>query len=156
MGSQLLQLRPKTSPIILRGCRSISHEFTEGNHRAVVRSGSTHARQPHVRRRSAQLCRKNFPFGNFCLVRDWLWLDIDTTDAQRQALEKTQRQPALIYAHQVVFDSERRWDVGDFVRTSLLHQFNEDFHFRTLNSVYLLLGPGTRKLASSDTIACLI
>ncbi|MNE93580.1 hypothetical protein D3C80_1914470 [compost metagenome] len=69
---------------------------------------------------------------------------------------KAQRQPALIYAHQVVFDSERRWDVGDFVRTSLLHQFSEGFHFRTLNSVYLLLGPGTRKPASADTISCLI
>ncbi|SCW87721.1 hypothetical protein SAMN05216370_4242 [Pseudomonas peli] len=100
--------------------------------------------------------RKNFPNGNFCLVRDWMWLDIETTDAQRHALEKTQRQPALIYAHQVIFDSERRWDVGDFVRTSLLHQFSEGFHFRTLNSVYLLLGPGTRKPASADTISCLI
>jgi len=144
------------SPIILKGCRSINHEFTERNHRAVVRSGSAHVRQPHVRRRGAQLCQKNFLYGNFCLVRDWLWLDIETTDAQRQALEKTQRQPALIYAHQVVFDSERRWDVGDFVRTSLLHQFSEGFHFRTLNSVYLLLGPGTRKPASADTIGCLI
>ena len=100
--------------------------------------------------------RKHFPFGNFCLVRDWLWLDIDTTDAQRQVLEKTQRQPALIYAHHVVFDSERRWDVGDFVRTSVLHQFSEGFQFSTLNSVYPLLGPGTRKPASADTIACLI
>lgn len=76
------------------------------------------------------------------------------TDAQRLALERTQRQPALIYAHTVVFDSERRWDVGDFVRTSLLHQFSDDF--KTLNSVYLLLGPGSRKRASADTIACLI
>lgn len=100
--------------------------------------------------------RRHFPYGNFCLVRDWLWLDLETTDEQRHALEKTQRQPALIYAHQVVFDSERRWDVGDFVRTSLLHQFSDGFHFKTLNSVYLLLGPGSRKPASADTIACLI
>ena len=78
------------------------------------------------------------------------------TDAQRQALDITQRHPALIYAHQVVFDSERRWDVGDFVRTSLLHQFSDGFHFKTLNSAYLLLGPGSRKPASADTIACLI
>lgn len=77
-------------------------------------------------------------------MRDWLWLDIETTDAQRHALEKTQRQPALIYAHTVVFDSERRWDVGDFVRTSLLHQFSDGFHFKTLNSAYLLLGPGSQ------------
>ena len=46
--------------------------------------------------------RKNFPFGYFCLVRDWLWLDIDATDAQRHALKRTQRHLALIYAHQIV------------------------------------------------------
>lgn len=100
--------------------------------------------------------RKNFPYGNFCLVRGWLWLDIETSDQQRRALEKSQRQPALIYAHTVIFDSERRWDVGDFVRTSLLHQFSDGFHFKTLNSTYLLLGTGSRKPASADTIACLI
>lgn len=100
--------------------------------------------------------RKKFPFGNFCLVRNWMWIDMESTDAQRLALERTQRQPALIYAHTVVFDSERRWDVGDFVRTSLLHQFTDEFHFKTLNSVYLLLGPGSRKRASAGTIACLI
>lgn len=83
-------------------------------------------------------------------------LDIETTDAQRHALEKTQRQPALIYAHQVVFENGRRWDVGDFVRTSLLHQLSKGFHFKTLNSVYLLLGPASRKSASADTITCLI
>ncbi|MCY1283398.1 hypothetical protein D9M70_322770 [compost metagenome] len=38
--------------------------------------------------------RKNFPYGNFCLVRDWMWLDIETTDAQRHALEKAQCQSA--------------------------------------------------------------
>ena len=100
--------------------------------------------------------RKKFPFGNFCLVRNWMWIDMKSTDAQRLALERTQRKPALIYAHTVVFDSERRWDVGDFVRTSLLHQFSDGFHFKTLNSVYLLLGPGSRKRASAETIACLI
>lgn len=144
------------SQALLSGCGSINHEFTERNQRATERSRGVHARQPHARRRGTQLCPKELSLWKFCLERDWLWLDIDTTDVQRQALEKTQRQPALIYAHQVVFDSARRWDVGDFVRISLLHQFSEGFHFRTLNSVYLLLGHGTRKPASADTIACLI
>jgi len=96
--------------------------------------------------------RQYFPDGDYCLVRNWRWLDLEVTESQRLLLEKTRRQPALIYAHTVIYDSARRWDVGDFVRTSLLHQ-HEDFHFKTLNTVYLLLGPGTRIQVSADAVA---
>lgn len=98
--------------------------------------------------------RQSFPCGNYCLVRDWRWLDLEVTKSQRLQLAQTGRQPALIYAHTVIYDSERRWDVGDFVRTSLLHQ-HENFHFRTLNSIYLLLGAGTRINASADAVVSL-
>ncbi len=96
--------------------------------------------------------RQHLPHGNYCLVRNWRWLDLEVTESQRLLLAKTRRHPALIYAHTVIYDSERRWDVGDFVRTSLLHQ-HEGFHFKTLNSIYLLLGPGTRIKASADAVA---
>jgi len=89
-------------------------------------------------------------------VRDWIWVTLDVTEEQRLQLVQTQREPALIYAHTVVYDSERRWDVGDFVRTSLLHQFHEGFHFKTLNTLYLLLGPGTRKYAKAETVARIV
>jgi hypothetical protein len=88
----------------------------------------------------------------FCLVRQWLWIDLDVTDEQRIELTKTQRQPALIYAHSVIYDSARRWDVGDFVRTSPLYRFDEGFLFKTLNSIYVLLGPGQRKRATLETV----
>jgi len=96
--------------------------------------------------------RQYFPGGNYCLVRNWRLLDLVVTESQRLLLAKTRRQPALIYAHTVIYDSERRWDVDDFVRTSLLHQ-HEDFHFKTLNTVYLLLGPGTRIQVSANAVA---
>lgn len=96
--------------------------------------------------------RQSFPYGNYCLVRNWRWIELQVTESQRLQLATTQRRPALIYAHTVIYDSERRWDVGDFVRTSLLHNY-EGFHFKTLNSVYLLLGPGTRIQANSDAVA---
>lgn len=88
----------------------------------------------------------------FCLVRDWIWLDLDVTDEQRAVLEKTQRQPVMLYAHRVIYDSARRWDVGDFVRTSPLHRFDEGFLFKTLNTTYVLLGDGVRKRAALETI----
>ncbi len=97
--------------------------------------------------------RKNFAYTEFCLVRDWIWVALDVSDEQRLHLAKTQRQPVLIYAHSVVYDSARRWDVGDFVRTSFLNQFKEGFQFKTLNTVYLLLGPGTRKHSSTEIVS---
>lgn len=88
----------------------------------------------------------------YCLVRDWQWLDLGVTDEQRELLEKTRRQPVIIYAHTVIYDSARRWDVGDFVRTSPLVSFDDGFLFRTLNSVYVLLGDGLRKRAALETV----
>lgn len=88
----------------------------------------------------------------FCLVRDWQWLDLDVTDAQRTELEKTHRQPVILYAHSVIYDSARRWDVGDFVRTSPLFSFDDGFLFKTFNTTYVLLGDGQRKRVALETV----
>lgn len=96
--------------------------------------------------------RERVPLAEFCLVRDWIWLDLDVTEEQSALLEKTRRQPVILYAHTVIYDSARRWDVGDFVRTSPLCSFDEGFLFRTLNSVYVLLGEGLRKRAALETV----
>lgn len=96
--------------------------------------------------------REHCRFTEFCLVRQWLWIDLDVTEAQRIELEKTRRQPVIVYAHSVIYDSARRWDVGDVVRTSPLCSFEDGYLFRTLNSVYLLLGDGQRKRASLETV----
>ncbi|MCQ4327584.1 MULTISPECIES: DUF6957 family protein [Stutzerimonas stutzeri group] len=92
----------------------------------------------------------------FCLIRDWIWIDLEVTPLQLAELEKTRRQPALIFAHKVIYDSARRWDVGDFVRTSPLYAFRDGFLFQTLNSVYVLLGEGLRKRASVETVGRII
>jgi len=97
--------------------------------------------------------RSRFPNDCYCIVRQWIWIELDISDQQRTELAKTQRHPSMLYAHKVVFDSEHRWDVGDFVRTSPLHTFQEGFHFKTLNTTYLLLGAGTQKLAKAETVA---
>lgn len=92
----------------------------------------------------------------FCLVRDWIWIDLNVTPAQLAELGKTRRQPAVIFAHSVVYDSAKRWDVGNLVRTSPLHEFRDGFLFQTLNSVYVLLGDGLRKMAAVDTVGRIV
>ncbi|ARN47001.1 MULTISPECIES: DUF6957 family protein [Pseudomonas] len=88
------------------------------------------------------MVRQRFPFNEFCLVRDWLWLDLAVTPAEREQLSNTGRQPVLVYAHTVVYDSARRWDAGDFVRTSPLHVLHGEGLFQTWSTLYVLLGEG--------------
>jgi hypothetical protein len=101
---------------------------------------------------AVRIVRERYPFAEYCIVSHWIWIDIDVSAIAIDALARTQRQPAVLYAHNVIFDSQRRWDVGDFVRTSLLHRFEDGFIFKTLNSVYILMGDGVRKRATPETV----
>jgi len=101
---------------------------------------------------AVRIVRERHPCAEYCLVSNWRWLDLDVTQEQRDELVRTNRQPVVIYAHTVIYDSQRRWDVGDFVRTSYLHKFGEGFIFQTLNTIYILMGDGIRKRASLDTL----
>lgn len=101
---------------------------------------------------AVRIARKHRPWLEYCLVRDWIWIDITVSPEQRAELAKTQLQPSIIYAHTVIYDSARRWDLGNYVRTSPLHRWEEGFIFATLNSAYLLLGDGVRKRATLETI----
>lgn len=101
---------------------------------------------------AVRIVSKRFPFSEYCLVRDWIWVDLDVSPEQRAELSKTQRLPVIIYAHTVIYDSSRRWDCGDFVRTSPLYKFEEGYIFLTLNSAYILLGDGLRKRATLETV----
>ena len=83
-------------------------------------------------------------------------IDINVTPAQLAELEKTHRQPVIIFSHRVIYDSMRRWDVGDLVRTSLLHEFRDGFLFQTLNTDYVLLGQGMRKRAALETVGRIV
>lgn len=99
-----------------------------------------------------RIVRERYPYHEYCLVADWRWIDLDVTQAQLAELARTNRKPVVIYADSVIYDSQRRWDVGDFVRTSYLHKFEEGFIFQTLSTIYILIGGGIRKRASLETL----
>ncbi|MDI3605553.1 hypothetical protein QK363_03765 [Pseudomonas aeruginosa] len=101
---------------------------------------------------AVRIVRERHPYAEYCIVSKWRWIDLDATQEQRDELAKTNRQPVVIYAHNVIYDSQRRWDVGDFVRTSYLHKFEEGFIFQTLNTIYILMGDGIRTRATLDTL----
>lgn len=101
---------------------------------------------------AVRIVLERYPYAEYCLISDWRWIDLDVTSAQLNELTRTNRHPVVIYAHTVIYDSQRRWDVGDFVRTSYLHKFEDGFIFMTLNSIYILIGDGIRARASLETL----
>lgn len=96
---------------------------------------------------------EQFPNKPFCLVRNWIWIDLDVLDWVRVEIERKERQPVVLYAHQVVLDSRGRFLPGDRVRTTSLITFTDGCLFETANSVYVLLGHGLRKTAEILTVS---
>lgn len=97
--------------------------------------------------------RATFNGAPFCLVRNWIWLDLEVLSDQEDLFTRLDIEPVFLFAHTVVYDSLRRWDVGDFVRTSPLQKFTDGFVFQTKNTHYVLLGDGLRKQAHPKALA---
>ncbi len=88
----------------------------------------------------------------FCAVRKWIWIDLEMPDAVRTKIISDGLQPVMIYAHSVVFDSAMRFNPGDWVRSTPLVKFSDGYLFETQNTIYILIGQGTRKSAQLSTI----
>ena len=58
----------------------------------------------------------------------------------------------ILYSHSVLYDSARRFDVGDWVRTTPLVSFSEGCFFQTRNTLYVLVGDGLRKQTELSTV----
>jgi hypothetical protein len=75
-------------------------------------------------------------------VQDWCWWDlIIPNDVDLPDKSK----PAIIYAKYLMLDSSHFFQLGSWVRTTLLVELHQGFVFETRNTFYILVGPGTRK-----------
>ncbi len=98
---------------------------------------------------AARIRYKRLPL---CAVEEWIILDAIVTDDEREKITAAGCQPMFLFAHAVVHDEQRRFEPGQWVRSSLGTTFRDGFLFATRNSVYVLLGPGHRKSASIQAI----
>lgn len=88
----------------------------------------------------------------FCVVREWIWIDLIVPDSIRETLQASGQLPVMVYASQVLYDSAQRFNFGDCVRTTQLVEFADGCIFRTRNTRYVLVGPGVRKSAEASTV----
>lgn len=96
--------------------------------------------------------RNHYKYLPLCVVEGWIILDAIVTDAERAKVIAAGCHPMFLFAHKVVHDEQRRFEPGDWVRSSMGTTFKEGFIFATRNTVYVLLGPGQRKPSSIEAI----
>ena len=94
------------------------------------------------------LAAKTFPGKAFCVVKQWILIDLTVTAAEKEKLTGLGLLPATLFAHEIVLDSKGRFQPSMWVRSNFGVSFTEGCMFETKNTVYLLLGLGLRKEAS--------
>ncbi len=95
--------------------------------------------------------RELLPYKSVCVVKNWMWWDLEVTEQHKQLLKKNGQHAVLVKADTVIDDEAGRFLPGDWVRSSPLVNFTENCIFETGNTVYLLVGKGSRKTISLDT-----
>ena len=91
---------------------------------------------------------KLFPGKAYCVVRQWILIDLTVTLEEKEELTLLGLIPATLYAHEVVLDSRGRFQPKMWVRSNFGASFFYGCLFETKNTVYLLWGPGQRKEAT--------
>lgn len=87
-----------------------------------------------------------------CVVEDWIIFDVTVTDDELARVHAAGCIPMILYAHNVIHDDNRRFELGSWVRSTIAISFKEGFLFTTRNTVYVLKSAGHRKSASLKAI----
>lgn len=96
--------------------------------------------------------RRRYKWMPFCVVEDWVILDAILTEDELAKVAAAGCQPMFLFAHKVLHDEQRRFEPGDWVRSTIARTFNDGYLFETRNTVYLLKGLGQRKSSSLQGI----
>ncbi|MFK5914125.1 MAG: hypothetical protein QM484_07105 [Woeseiaceae bacterium] len=80
---------------------------------------------------------------NIYAVKNWIWYDVEI---ENETVE-------VVKADYVLRTNNRRFDVGDWVRTSPIINFTDNCICETSSSFYILVGKGTRKIADESIFA---
>lgn len=94
----------------------------------------------------------NFTGRQYCLVREWIIVEIDVTNEYRADLATDGLSPFVLYAADVVLHSTGKRQPGDWVRSTYQTCFIPKHVFQTRNTTYMLVGPGSRKKATVETV----
>lgn len=100
---------------------------------------------------ATQFVQLHFPDRSYCLVSEWVLIEVDIPQVELARLAEQGVTPTLLYAFSVMHDSEGRFPRGHSLRTSLGVSFSHACLFETKNTVYVLMGPGRKATSGVRT-----
>ncbi len=96
------------------------------------------------------VAREEFGDREYCVVREWMILDVMVSDQDEKLIHARDLQPTTLFAQRVLFDS-RGVRQGGVLLTGFLRHF-EDCFFEAEEMVYVLGGRGARKHVSMPAL----
>ncbi|HHM7088314.1 DUF6957 family protein [Pseudomonas aeruginosa] len=91
------------------------------------------------------LAQQLFPDKPYCLVRDWVLVDVN--DHELLSMPEGVK-PRIVFAGKVVDDQAKRFHRPRWIRSTFEASLAEGYLFESMNTVYVLSGSGAR--ASCD------
>lgn len=100
--------------------------------------------------------KARFPERPYCVIKGWIWVDLDVDQLERDQYERLGLQPCFVRSEQVISDEAGRSNVVDGVRSTALFEFHNNAVFVTRHTSYILLGPGSRVRVSPEALRYLV
>jgi len=95
---------------------------------------------------------KAFPHKPYCVVRDWRIIEVEVDDDYRASLADDGLSPHVLYAAHVMLHSSGKRQGGDWVRSTFQRSLTNGYLFESVNSIYVLMGPGVLKKGSGRAV----
>lgn len=89
-----------------------------------------------------------FEYKPYCVVKDWKWCDVLLREEDVANFNDEGLHPSYVIANHIIVDELDRFPPGGWVRTTFLNEFHSPAVFETRNTVYILVGKGTRETKS--------
>lgn len=98
-----------------------------------------------------RVTREKFPDRSFCIVNEWVWLDLDAPDLVVEELALEGMKPIMLLVFDVLFDSSTNSN-SHWFRSTPMMDFTDGMFFQTQNKLYILLGSGRRTSMSLSAV----
>ncbi|MEA1031569.1 hypothetical protein PSH61_19685 [Pseudomonas rhodesiae] len=96
--------------------------------------------------------KERYPGRSHCVVSDWVWLDLGAPEEVLQGIREQGKQPVMILAFNVLYDSLDQDISESWVRTQPMVEFSDSKFFVTAHTVYVLIGDGQRRQMKLSTV----
>lgn len=96
--------------------------------------------------------QERFPGRSFCVVDEWVWLDLDAPDVVIQGLSGEGKKPVMLLVLNALFDSVTAFKEIQEFRSTPLTEFSDGMFFQTKNKLYVLTGQGRRKSMAQSAV----